>query len=81
MFEKLLPAFEAEHLYTPASSAVTASIAKTGASRRILGPVNTGRGSGPLCVYHLKQIIDFSNNFHYNAYINFPTLITTSGLI
>lgn len=48
------PAFEAEHLYTPPSSLVTASMASTGPSSRIRGPDETGIGSGPLWVYHLK---------------------------
>uniref|UniRef100_A0A182ITV6 Uncharacterized protein n=1 Tax=Anopheles atroparvus TaxID=41427 RepID=A0A182ITV6_ANOAO len=49
------PAFDAEHLYTPPSSLVTASIASTGPSSRIRGPDETGIGSGPLCVYHLHR--------------------------
>lgn len=47
------PVFDAEHLYVPPSSAVTASMAKIGPSKRTLGPLNTGSGSIPLWVYHL----------------------------
>lgn len=48
------PAFDAEHLYVPASSAVTASIANTGPRRRTRGPLMTENDSMPVFKNHLK---------------------------
>lgn len=48
------PAFDAEHLYVPASSAVTASIANTGPRRRTRGPFMTENDSMPVLRNHLK---------------------------
>lgn len=48
------PAFDAEHLYVPASSVVTASMANTGPNRRTRGPLMTANDSIPVFRNHLQ---------------------------
>lgn len=49
------PVFETRHLYEPASSLVTASIANTGPSTRIRGPLITDSDSMLLLENHLER--------------------------
>lgn len=49
------PAFDAEHLYVPASSDVTASMANTGPKRRTRGPLMTENDSMPVFKNHLQK--------------------------
>lgn len=48
------PAFDAEHLYVPASSVVTASMASTGPNKRTRGPLMTANDSMPVFRNHLQ---------------------------